>query len=254
MAADKDVEQGDNRLEAEIREPLIQERKIEPHEEDGIEEESKGSDWMVYLSTFVVVWGSFAFGSCAGYSSPTQAAIRGDLNLSLGEYSVFGSLLPIGAMIGAITSGPIADFVGRKGALRTAFTFALQDGFPYTLQSVSSILMITEPSCILARKRVVKKEVQPWEERKKKTIGEAEAISVSGYSLEYGVCDAGSSSPDLTHGSPQLYWLCIVRLAYGVFFVVSSAVAGLAVCCCLPFYFAIDIIFKDVSVLPPNKG
>ncbi|KAF9605262.1 hypothetical protein IFM89_015878 [Coptis chinensis] len=212
MAADKDVEQGDNRLEAEIREPLIQERKIEPHEEDGIEKESKGSDWMVYLSTFVVVWGSFAFGSCAGYSSPTQAAIRGDLNLSLGE------------------------------ALRTAFTFCvagwLSIYFAKHFDDNGTIMYLGEEKSSEKRSAAMGRE-------KKKTIGEAEAISVSGYSLEYGVCDAGSSSPDLTHGSPQLYWLCIVRLAYGVFFVVSSAVAGLAVCCCLPFYFAIDIIFKD---------
>lgn len=31
------------------------------------------------------------------------------------QYSVFGSILTFGAMIGAITSGPIADFIGRKG-------------------------------------------------------------------------------------------------------------------------------------------
>lgn len=57
-----------------------------------------------------------------GYSSPTQAAITEELNLSLAEYSVFGSILTIGAMVGAITSGSIADFIGRKG-----------DGFPYIL-------------------------------------------------------------------------------------------------------------------------
>lgn len=28
---------------------------------------------------------------------------------------MFGSILTFGAMIGAITSGPIADFIGRKG-------------------------------------------------------------------------------------------------------------------------------------------
>jgi len=31
------------------------------------------------------------------------------------QYSLFGSILTFGAMIGAITSGPIAEFVGRKG-------------------------------------------------------------------------------------------------------------------------------------------
>lgn len=30
------------------------------------------------------------------------------------QYSVFGSILTFGAMIGAITGGPIADFIGRK--------------------------------------------------------------------------------------------------------------------------------------------
>ncbi|XP_076919517.1 sugar transporter ERD6-like 7 [Bidens hawaiensis] len=83
------------------------------------------SNFMVYLTTFVALCGSFAFGSCAGYSSPTQSSITQDLNLSLAEYSLFGSILTFGAMIGAITSGPIADFVGRKGALRISSIFCL---------------------------------------------------------------------------------------------------------------------------------
>jgi len=31
------------------------------------------------------------------------------------QYAMFGSILAIGAMLGAITSGRIADFLGRKG-------------------------------------------------------------------------------------------------------------------------------------------
>jgi len=31
------------------------------------------------------------------------------------QYSLFGSILSFGAMVGAITSGPIADYIGRKG-------------------------------------------------------------------------------------------------------------------------------------------
>ncbi|XP_076890491.1 sugar transporter ERD6-like 7 [Bidens hawaiensis] len=88
-------------------------------------ESNKSSNFMVYLTTFVAVCGSFAFGSCAGYSSPTQSSITQDLNLSLAEYSLFGSILTFGAMIGAITSGPIADFVGRQGALRISSIFCL---------------------------------------------------------------------------------------------------------------------------------
>ncbi|KAB5527496.1 hypothetical protein DKX38_021343 [Salix brachista] len=44
-----------------------------------------GSAGMVYLSTFVAVAGSFEVGSCSGYSSPTQNAIREDLSLSILE-------------------------------------------------------------------------------------------------------------------------------------------------------------------------
>ncbi|WZY87700.1 hypothetical protein YC2023_044435 [Brassica napus] len=81
--------------------------------------------WMVNLSTFVAVCGSLAFGSCPGYSSPAQAAIRNDLFLTIAEFSLFGSLLTFGAMIGAITSGPIPDLVGRKGAMRVSSAFCV---------------------------------------------------------------------------------------------------------------------------------
>ncbi|KAI6695666.1 hypothetical protein NL676_023376 [Syzygium grande] len=85
----------------------------------------KGRPWMVYFSTFVAVCGSYEFGTCAGYSSPTQDAIVEELSLSTAEYSVFGSILTFGAMIGAITGGPIADFISRKGAMRMASAFCV---------------------------------------------------------------------------------------------------------------------------------
>ncbi|RZC89783.1 hypothetical protein C5167_035779 [Papaver somniferum] len=91
--------------------------------EGGLLKENKESLWMVYFSTFVSIWGSFEYGTW--YSSPTQAAITEELNLSLAEYSVFGSILTIGAMVGAITSGSIADFIGRKGAMRMSSAFCI---------------------------------------------------------------------------------------------------------------------------------
>ncbi|KAL8143118.1 hypothetical protein V2J09_016150 [Rumex salicifolius] len=81
--------------------------------------------WMVYLATLVAVCGSYEFGACAGYSSPTQSAITEDLGLTTAEYSLFGSILTFGAMIGAITSGPIADMVGRKWAMRVDSGFCV---------------------------------------------------------------------------------------------------------------------------------
>ncbi|XP_044498505.1 sugar transporter ERD6-like 16 isoform X1 [Mangifera indica] len=121
----KDVENGDivNGLE-DLEKPFIQPGIVVRYEDDDESDES-GSIWMVLLSTFVAVCGSFEFGSCVGYSAPTQSAIREDLNLSLAEFSMFGSILTIGAMLGAITSGRMADFLGRKGAMRMSAGFCI---------------------------------------------------------------------------------------------------------------------------------
>ncbi|KAL9235839.1 hypothetical protein vseg_010573 [Gypsophila vaccaria] len=114
-------------LQEEIQKPLISVDEIVVDVEDrGVGDGSKGGHpWMVYLSTFVAVCGSYEFGACAGYSSPTQAAITSELGLSTAEFSLFGSILTFGAMIGAITSGPIADFIGRKGAMRVYASFCV---------------------------------------------------------------------------------------------------------------------------------
>lgn len=79
--------------------------------------EHPGSICMVIVSTIVAVCGSFEFGVSVGFSSPSQYGIMHDLNLSLSEYSLFGSILTVGAMVGAITSGRIADIIGRKYAM-----------------------------------------------------------------------------------------------------------------------------------------
>ncbi|GFQ02351.1 sugar transporter erd6-like 7 [Phtheirospermum japonicum] len=122
MGDNQDIE---NCVQEEIRAPFLltqengdlkQQLKISFKEEERC---------MVYFSTFVAVCGSYAFGSCAGYSSPTQAAIREDINLSLAEYSLFGSIVTFGAMIGAITSGKIADYTGRKGAMIVSSGFSI---------------------------------------------------------------------------------------------------------------------------------
>uniref|UniRef100_A0A5B7AKP3 Putative Major facilitator superfamily protein isoform 1 n=1 Tax=Davidia involucrata TaxID=16924 RepID=A0A5B7AKP3_DAVIN len=124
MAIKQGIEKAESSEQEEIRVPLV-DKEDGYGGEDQSKESSKGHQWMVYLSTFVSVCGSFEFGSCAGYSSPTQSAIREDLSLSLAEYSLFGSILTFGAMIGAITSGPIADFIGRKGAMRISSAFCV---------------------------------------------------------------------------------------------------------------------------------
>ncbi|XP_009148151.1 sugar transporter ERD6 [Brassica rapa] len=68
----------------------------------------------VFLSTFVAVSGSFCSGCGAGFSSGAQSGITKDLSLSVAEYSMFGSILTLGGLIGAIFSGKVADVLGRK--------------------------------------------------------------------------------------------------------------------------------------------
>lgn len=61
MAIKQDIEEADNNVQAEIKVPLIKETGHGYVLED---QNSKGHQWMVYLTTFVAVCGSFAFGSC----------------------------------------------------------------------------------------------------------------------------------------------------------------------------------------------
>lgn len=120
MAINEDIENRETRERGVREQLLVPQEKDQAGQDEGTD---KGHPWMVYFSTLVAVCGSYEFGTCAGYSSPTQDAIVEELSLSTAEYSVFGSILTFGAMIGAITGGPIADFVGRKWTMRMASAF-----------------------------------------------------------------------------------------------------------------------------------
>ncbi|KAK6915525.1 Major facilitator, sugar transporter-like, partial [Dillenia turbinata] len=69
----------------------------------------------LYLSTMVAVCGSFGTGCSAGYSSQAESGIMEDLGLTVAEYSVFGSILTIGGMVGALPCGKVTDLLGRRG-------------------------------------------------------------------------------------------------------------------------------------------
>ncbi|KAJ6762808.1 hypothetical protein OIU79_023532 [Salix purpurea] len=74
---------------------------------------------LLVFSSFVALdlWGSFSYGCAVGYSSPAESGIMEDLGLSVAAYSVFGSILTIGGMVGAILSGKMTDLIGRRGTM-----------------------------------------------------------------------------------------------------------------------------------------
>ncbi|KAL2345713.1 hypothetical protein Fmac_006998 [Flemingia macrophylla] len=94
------------------------------------------------LTTLVAVFGSYVFGSAIGYSSPTQSGIMRDLDLGVAQYSIFGSILTIGAMIGAVASGRIADYAGRRVAMGFSQVFCILGWLAITFSKVALWLYV----------------------------------------------------------------------------------------------------------------
>ncbi|CAH8337596.1 unnamed protein product [Eruca vesicaria subsp. sativa] len=88
-----------------------------------LSEISNASTRAFVLAFTVGSCGAFAFGCIIGYSAPTQSSIMKDLNLSIADailfcpfcsqYSLFGSILTVGLILGALICGKLTDFVGR---------------------------------------------------------------------------------------------------------------------------------------------
>ncbi|XP_031271939.1 sugar transporter ERD6-like 11 [Pistacia vera] len=78
---------------------------------------------VVFFSTFITMCSYFAFGCATGYSSPAESGIMKDLGLSVAAYSVFVSVLAIGALLGSLINGEITDLIGRRGGMWLADFF-----------------------------------------------------------------------------------------------------------------------------------
>ncbi|XP_057814286.2 sugar transporter ERD6-like 4 [Cryptomeria japonica] len=103
---------------------------------------SKESSTSALLCTLIVALGPLQYGFTNGYSSPTESSIMTDLNLTIAEFSLFGSLSNVGAMIGAMVSGLLADYIGRKGALVVASIPNILGWIAICLAKDSSVLYI----------------------------------------------------------------------------------------------------------------
>ncbi|KAF7143535.1 hypothetical protein RHSIM_Rhsim05G0145700 [Rhododendron simsii] len=107
--------------DGQINRRLLLEEKIEdPNRGSSSSEAAEGGissssvTAVVVLSTSVAVVGSFSYGFAAGFSSQAESGIRSDLGLSIAAYSLFGSMLTVGGMVGATVSGKVADLIGRR--------------------------------------------------------------------------------------------------------------------------------------------
>ncbi|KAJ0044815.1 hypothetical protein Pint_05342 [Pistacia integerrima] len=91
--------------------------------DDITDETDSSATPVVVFSTFIIVCGYFAYGCATGYSSPAESGIMKDLGLSVAAYSVFGSVLAIGGLLGSLINGKITDLIGRRGAMWLAEFF-----------------------------------------------------------------------------------------------------------------------------------
>ncbi|XP_048499246.1 sugar transporter ERD6-like 5 isoform X2 [Beta vulgaris subsp. vulgaris] len=69
------------------------------------------------FSIFTAVCGSFVLGYTCGYTSPAQSGIIADLGLSIADYSLFGSILTVGGLLGSLVCGTLTDYIGRRGTM-----------------------------------------------------------------------------------------------------------------------------------------
>ncbi|XP_033142056.1 sugar transporter ERD6-like 15 isoform X2 [Brassica rapa] len=109
-----------------------------------LSEISNASTRAFILAFTVGSCGAFAFGCIIGYSAPTQSSIMKDLNLSIADYSLFGSILTVGLILGALICGKLTDLVGRVYAVWLLDLGRLLQGISIGISAYLGPVYITE--------------------------------------------------------------------------------------------------------------
>ncbi|KAG6775134.1 hypothetical protein POTOM_018562 [Populus tomentosa] len=105
----------------------------------GVDGNSSATGFLVF-STIVAATCSFTSGYCIGYSSPAEYGVLADLRLSMAEYSVFGSMLAVGGMVGALMSGKTADYFGHRTTMWIINVFFILGWLAIAFAKVSWLL------------------------------------------------------------------------------------------------------------------
>ncbi|OMO99021.1 General substrate transporter [Corchorus olitorius] len=132
MATHHDIENGS----ADMLQPFIQkDERLQTSNQNG-------SLFMVFLSTFVAIMGSFEFGSSNGFTSPTQQAIMEEFGMSSSQVPIFiaeitpthlrGALLTVHQVF--IATGLLVSYI--IGALVTWRTLALTGMIPCAIMII----------------------------------------------------------------------------------------------------------------------
>lgn len=96
------------------------------------------------ILTLVACNGAILFGYHLGFSSPTDSNVRADAKLTKDETDFMFSLVNIGAMIGSLVAGKVADSFGRRKAM-------LAGCIPFTGGAIIMTFWVTYPGLCIGR-------------------------------------------------------------------------------------------------------
>ncbi|XP_015875241.3 sugar transporter ERD6-like 5 isoform X3 [Ziziphus jujuba] len=109
--------------------PMLDDEEARSKNTDGVGGSSPAATIVAVLSTMVALCGSLCSGCVVGYSSPAESGIMEDLDLSVAAYSVFGSIVTIGGLVGGLVNGRITDLTGRRATMWVTGIFSVAGWF-----------------------------------------------------------------------------------------------------------------------------